>query len=167
MIDVAAWKSKGVARSSMMSSHKDAFWRANNPCWICRVSAGTAKASIVAQNEALLVLISPMPLNPGHALVVTRRHVRDLYELPDELAGPILSMAARIARAAKRAFFADGITLRQHNEPAGGQEVFHFHLHVIPRFVGDDSRFNAVPQLITRERQESLAAQLRATLAAV
>ena len=150
-----------------MSSHKDAFWRANNPCWICRVSAGTAKASIVAQNEELLVLISPMPLNPGHVLVVPRRHVRDLYELPDELAEPILSMAARIARAAKRAFSADGMALRQHNEPAGGQEVFHFHLHVIPRFVGDDSRFNAVPQLITRERQESLAAELRATLGAV
>ena len=48
-----------------MSSHKDAFWRANNPCWICRVSAGTAKASIVAQNEELLVLISPMPLTPA------------------------------------------------------------------------------------------------------
>src|SRR2546423_14316579 len=104
-----------------MSSHKDAFWRANNPCWICRVSAGTAKASIVAQNEELLVLVSPMPLNPGHALVVPRRHVRDLYELPDELAGPILSMAPRKAPAAKRAFSPHGMGLLQPKEPPGGR----------------------------------------------
>ena len=79
-----------------MSSHKDAFWRANNPCWICRVSAGTARASIVAQSEQVIVLISPMPLTLGHTLVVPRRHIRDLYELPDELAGPILSIVVII-----------------------------------------------------------------------
>jgi histidine triad (HIT) family protein len=156
----------GAERESM-SSHKDPFWRANNPCWICRVSAGTAKAFIVAQSEQIMVFVSPMPLTLGHTLVVPRSHIRDLYALPDELAGPILSTAARVARAAKRAFAADGITLRQHNEPAGGQEVFHFHLHVIPRFVGDEARFSAVPQLITRDEQESLAERLRATLGAV
>lgn len=144
-----------------MSSYEDAFRRANNPCWICRVSAGTAKAAIVAQTDELLVIVSPMPLNVGHTLVVPRRHIRDLYELPDELAGPLLSTASRMARAAKLAFSADGVTLRQHNEPAGGQEVFHFHLHVIPRFVGDDTRYNTMPRLITREEQESHAAKLR------
>ena len=150
-----------------MSSYEDAFRRANNPCWICRVSAGKAKASIVAQTDELLAMISPMPLNVGHTLVVPRRHIRDLYALPDELAGPLLSTAARIARAAKLAFSADGITLRQHNEPAGGQEVFHFHLHVIPRFIGDDARYNTMPKLITRDEQESHAAQLRDKLGAV
>ena len=108
-----------------------------------------------------------MPLNAGHTLVVPRLHIRDLYELPSELAGPILGTAARIARAAKLAFAADGMTLRQHNEPAGGQEGFHFHLHVIPRFVGDDERYNTMPQLITREEQESNAARLRDELRAL
>ena len=145
-----------------MSAEKDP----NDPCWLCRVREGTAKASIVTQTDEVLVLMAPLALNPGHALVIPRRHIRDLYELPDELAGPILSAAARVARATKRAFSADGIALRQHNEPAGGQEVFHFHLHVIPRFVGDDSRFNSAPKLITRELQESLAAQLRVALGA-
>ncbi len=131
------------------------------PCWVCGVVDGTAKASVVSATGDVLVLISPVPLNPGHVLVVSRRHVRDLYSLPDELAGPILMTAARVARAAKQAFSADGMVLRQHNDVAGGQEVFHFHLHVIPRFVGDDVRFNAPPRLITRGEQEALAERLR------
>jgi histidine triad (HIT) family protein len=136
----------------------------DDSCWVCRVLAGTARASIVAETPELLVLIMPLPRNPGHALVVTRRHVKDLYDLPDDLAGPILITAARVARAVKRAFAADGVVLRQHNEPAGGQEVFHFHLHVIPRYVGDAERFDAAPSLIGYAEQDAHAARLRAAL---
>ena len=60
---------------------------------------------------------------------------------------------------------ADGITLRQHNDVAGGQEVFHFHLHVVPRFTGDAERFAAPPQLISFEEQEHVAERLRSALA--
>ena len=97
-------------------------------------------------------------------LVVPRRHVRDLYTLPDALAGAILSAASRVARAAKRALSADGITLRQHNDVAGGQEVFHFHLHVVPRFRGDAGRYGGSPDLIRWEEQVAVAERLRAVL---
>ncbi len=137
----------------------------NDPCWLCRVAANAAKASIVSETADVLVLISPVPINPGHALVIPRRHIRNVYDLPDELAGPILSTAARVARASKVAFSADGISLRQNNDPAGDQEVFHFHLHVIPRFGGDDARPSLRPPLISLEQQESLATKLRAALA--
>ena len=99
-------------------------------------------------------------------LVVPRRHIRDLYSLPEELAGSILGTAARVARAAKRAFAADCIALRQHNDEVGGQEVFHLHLHVIPRFVGDEDRFEAPPKLIRFDEQEAVAIRLRAALTA-
>ena len=80
------------------------------------------------------------------------------YELSDdEIAGAILSIAARIARAAKRAFSADGITLRQNNDAASDQHLFHFHLHVIPRFEGDADRFNSTPDISSREEQEQAA----------
>ena len=113
------------------------------------------------------MLVSPLSLNPGHTLVVPRRHVRNLYTLPEELAGPVLSAASRVARAAKLAFGADGVTLRQHNEAAGGQEVFHFHLHVVPRFRGDLERFNASPKLIRFEQQQAVAERLRSALDSV
>ncbi len=137
------------------------------PCWVCAVVGGTAKAFVVDETPDILVLVSPMALNPGHTLVVPRRHVRDLYTLPAELAGAILSAASRVARAAKRAFAAEGITLRQHNDPAGGQEVFHFHLHVVPRFRGDVERFNDSPKLIRFEEQQAMAERLRTALASI
>jgi histidine triad (HIT) family protein len=134
------------------------------PCWVCAVVDGTTPACVVLDTPAVLVLASPLAMNPGHALVVPRRHVRDVYTLPDELAGPILTTAARVARAAKRAFAADGVALRQHNDTAGGQDVFHFHLHVIPRFTGDAERF-AAPRLIPGDEQARVAERLKVGLA--
>lgn len=139
----------------------------NAPCWVCAVVNREAKASAVLETSEVLVLVSPLSLNPGHTLVVPRRHVRDLYTLPEELAGAILSAASHVARAAKRALAADGITLRQHNDVAGGQEVFHFHLHVVPRFLGDAEWYGSAPKLIRLEEQQAVAEQLRAALAAV
>lgn len=146
----------------MTEEEKIRAW--NNPCWLCLAVAGKAKASVVTETDELVVIAAPLALNPGHALIVPRRHIRDVYELPDELAAPTLQMASRVARAAKRAFNADGMVLRQYNELAGGQEVFHFHLHVTPRFVNDAERFNAPPQLLTPPQQQASARLLRDAL---
>jgi len=138
------------------------FWE---PCWACAVLAGQREGWIVFENAEVAVLLNPFPLSDGHALVVPRQHVRNLYELPGDLAGPILSTAARVARAAKEAFPADGITLRQNNDPASDQHLFHFHLHVIPRFAGDQARFNAPPRQIEHRDQKAIAERLRSALA--
>jgi histidine triad (HIT) family protein len=129
------------------------------------VTAGETYGCVVTEARDVLVLLNPFPLTAGHALVVPRPHVKDLYELPDALAGPILSTAARVARAARLAFGADGVTLRQNNGAASDQHLFHFHLHVIPRFDGDGERFNASPPQAGRAEQETAAARLRAALA--
>ena len=141
-----------------MDGDKTNFWE---PCWACRVIAGEAVGYIVIETGHVMVLINPFPLTAGHALVVPRRHIENLYDLPEELAAPILSTAARVARAAKRAFMADGVTLRQNNEAASDQHLFHFHLHVIPRFIGDSERFNATPQLAAPAEQEAARTRLR------
>jgi histidine triad (HIT) family protein len=146
-----------------MGDDKTNFWE---PCWACRVIAGEAVGSVVIEAEGVLVLINPFAISPGHALVVPRRHVKNLYELSDDLAAPILSTAAVVARAMKRAFAAEGVTLRQNNEAASDQHLFHFHLHVIPRFNGDLERFNAAPQLAGRAEQEAWASRLRLAIEA-
>ena len=135
------------------------------PCWVCAVRDGSAQAYRALETSDVLVLASPVSWNPGHTLVVPRRHVRDVYTLPEALAGPILTTASRVARAAKRAFSADGFTLRQHNDVAGGQDVFHFHLHVVPRVTDDTERFAAPPRLISFEEQQQVAERLRGALA--
>jgi histidine triad (HIT) family protein len=141
-----------------MDDDKTNFWE---PCWACRVIAGEPVGCVVSETEHVLVLINPFSISAGHTLVVPRQHIKNLYELPDELAGHILSSAAKVARAAKRAFEADGVTLRQNNEAASDQHLFHFHLHVIPRFDGDLERFNASTQLASRAEQEAAASRLR------
>lgn len=93
-----------------------------------------------------------------------RRHVQDIYELPEKLAGPILATAAEIARVVKRAFGADGVTLRQNNEAASDQHLFHFHLHVIPRFAGDTDRFLANVPMSDEAELAAAAAAIRRTV---
>ena len=144
-----------------MDHRKTNFWE---PCWACRVKADQYRCCVVTETQEVLVLLNPFPLTAGHALVVPRQHLQNVYELPDALAGPILSTAAQVARAAKRAFSADGVTLRQNNDAASDQHLFHFHLHVIPRFEGDLDKFNAKPQLASTAELGAMAARLRSAM---
>lgn len=95
---------------------------------------------LVYEDEHVLVVPSlrQKPGNRGHCLVAPREHVRNVYDLPVALAGPLLLAVSAAARAARHAFSADGVSVRQNNESAGGQDVFHLHVHVIPRYVKDD-----------------------------
>ena len=137
------------------------FWE---PCWACRLIGGEPCGTIVTESRDVIVAIHPFGFTAGHTLIMPREHVANIYDLPDRLAGPVFSTAARVARAAKSAFGADGITLRQNNDAASDQHLFHFHLHVIPRFEGDGDPFVSSP-LIATEEQERAAARLRAALA--
>ena len=146
-----------------MSDEGSTFWGGHEFCWACRVLEGASPGVIVTEGD-VAVLLNPMPLNPGHSLVVPRPHVENIYELPDALTGPILSMAARVARACKRVLAADGVTLRQNNGAASDQHLFHFHLHVIPRFLGDGERFAAAPQVMSIAEQQAIIERMRAAL---
>jgi len=77
------------------------------------------------------------PNNPVDVLVVPNRHVENLYDFPASLAPDVHWMTRAIALALKSVFSCDGISTRQHNEPAGNQDVWHYHVHVTPRFTGD------------------------------
>ena len=137
-----------------------------NDCIFCRIALGHLPDPIVFRTDQLLVFCPHAPIQLGHCLIVPQHHIPNLYELPDDLAGPILQLAARVARAIKQEFAADGISLRQHNDPAGGQEVFHFHLHVIPRYTGDAERINTRLPVLEHTEQVEIAARLRAALLA-
>jgi histidine triad (HIT) family protein len=94
----------------------------------------------VYRSATVFVKINPRwhAHNPGSVLVIPIDHYENIFDLPDTLATPIHSAARSAAAAMKAAFGCDGISLRQHNEPAGSQDVWHYHLHVIPRWQGDD-----------------------------
>ena len=78
------------------------------------------------------------PNNQGHVLIIPNKHVENIYDLPSDLSTKIHSLSRNVALAMKSEYQCDGIMLRQHNEPAGDQNIWHYHLHVIPRYQSDD-----------------------------
>lgn len=78
------------------------------------------------------------PRNPGNALIIPNDHYENLYDIPDELLSYIHIFSKKLAIAMKEVYGCDGVSIRQHNEPAGDQKVWHYHLHVFPRYHGDE-----------------------------
>lgn len=95
---------------------------------------------VLHRDTDVFVKLNPRwhPGNPGSALVIPVAHHENVFDLPVELATPIHRAVRSTALALKAAMRCDGVSTRQHNEPAGDQEVWHYHVHVIPRFAGDD-----------------------------
>ena len=109
-------------------------------CVFCRILRGELTPGVVAYRDgwtAVFPSLLQRPRNRGHMLVVPVRHVAHIYEVGGDLAGPLMTTLARAAAAVKRACGADGVSIRQNNEPHGGQDVLHVHFHVVPRFAGD------------------------------
>ena len=108
----------------------------SSSCPFCAYADGRfTRELIVHEDDHVLVLPSLHQKrgNRGHCLVVTRAHVADIYDIPPRLAAPLLESISAAARAVRSAFSADGVSVRQNNEPAGGQDVFHLHFHIVPR----------------------------------
>ena len=109
-------------------------------CVFCSIVKGELTPDAVAfQDSETAVFPSrhQRPQNRGHMLVVPVTHIPYIYGLDREIGGAIMATLGMIAKAVKKAFSADGITIRQNNESHGGQDVFHIHFHVIPRFAND------------------------------
>ena len=101
-----------------------------------KIMRGEMPAHRVYEDDETLALMDIMPRADGHVLVIPKAGFRNLLDADEDALGAVARTAKRIANAAMKAFAADGITVQQFNEPAGGQVVFHYHVHVIPRFEG-------------------------------
>jgi len=106
-------------------------------CILCEISSGQVPASFVYEDECVVGIMSLDQPNPYKVLVIPRAHVETIYDLSDDQAARIFQAAVRIARAIREASGCDGLNVVQSNGRAGQQDVFHFHLHLVPRFLGD------------------------------
>ncbi len=112
-----------------------------------------------------LVALHQYPKNSPNILVVPNAHYENIFELPPEIGADIQRVAQQVAFALKRAYACDGISTRQHNEPSGSQEVWHYHLHVTPRFRHDGFYRNIFDKFImSPEQRAEHAARVRAHL---
>jgi histidine triad (HIT) family protein len=101
-----------------------------------RILRGEIPNHTIHEDSHTLAFMDVMPQGPGHCLVIPKEPVRTILDASDETLGHVMARVRSVAVAVKSAFAADGITIFQFNEPAGGQTVFHLHFHVIPRFDG-------------------------------
>jgi len=128
-----------------------------------------APTDIIQSDDTVSALISSFFVgnNRGHVLVVPTAHFENIYDLPAEVGHRIFDAAQAMAKLIKKTYRADGITIRQNNEPAADQHAFHYHLHVYPRYRGDG--FNEVtPErrfLAARAERARYATRLRDALA--
>lgn len=101
-----------------------------------KILRGEIPAHKVYEDDDVLVFMDVMPQAPGHALVVPKAASRNLFDADPAVLARLLPIVQKVARAVKAAFAADGVSVFQYNEPAGGQSVFHLHVHVVPRREG-------------------------------
>jgi histidine triad (HIT) family protein len=130
-------------------------------CIFCKIVAGELPAPIVDEDERTVAFMDISPATRGHALVVPRRHWRNLLEIDrEDLAATVLA-AQRLASRVVERLDADGVNLLNSCGSAAWQTVFHFHLHVIPRYEGDPLRLPWTPAQGDKEEIEAAAAALR------
>ena len=135
-------------------------------CVFCRILAGEASASLVLHGHLVVAFLDIRPANPGHTLVAPRRHVQSLTDLSTAELSEMASAGQRIASALKRESVpCDGITWSLADGASAGQDVFHIHLHVIPRFPGDGLGWRAPGRLTERAALDAVADRLRTALA--
>jgi len=101
-----------------------------------KILRGEMSCHKIYETDAVLAFMDIMPRGEGHCLVIPKTPARNLLDATLEQLAEVAQATQTVARAAMRAFGADGVTIQQFNEPAGGQVVFHLHVHVIPRFDG-------------------------------
>ena len=114
-------------------------------CVFCAIAGGELPSYKVFEDDDVLAFLDIQPMTAGHTLVIPRRHVADLLEMPDAMAGPLFAAVGRVARATARAYGADGVNVLQASGAAAGQTVRHLHLHVVPRHGGDGLRLHISP----------------------
>jgi histidine triad (HIT) family protein len=130
-------------------------------CIFCKILAGELPATIVDEDERTVSFMDISPATRGHALVVPRRHVEDLLGVEREDLAAVATAAQRLAERIKQRLGADGVNLINSCGAAAWQTVFHFHLHVIPRYAGDPLRLPWTPAPGDAEEIAAAAAALK------
>jgi histidine triad (HIT) family protein len=130
-------------------------------CIFCAIVAGEQPAHVVDEDESTIAFLDILPWTRGHALVVPRRHSRNLYEIDDDDLRAANLAAKRLAGRMRDRLECDGINLLNSTEQAANQEVFHFHIHVLPRWSGDGLRLPPRPEPPANDELTQVASELR------
>lgn len=129
-------------------------------CIFCRIANGEIPSKTLYEDDKFRVILDLGPASKGHALILPKEHYADLYELPEETAGEVMKLAKKMATQMTQRLGCEGFNLVQNNGELAGQTVFHFHMHLIPRYRDDGQKIGWKPQEATQEELETIRAQI-------
>lgn len=108
-----------------------------NDCIFCKIANGEIPSATIFEDESYRVILDIAPAAKGHAILLPKKHLPDIFQIDKETASGALYTAARVAKAMQEALGCDGVNILQNNGPAAGQTVYHLHIHIIPRWNDD------------------------------
>ena len=128
----------------------------NDNCIFCKIAAGEIPSKTLYEDEQFRVILDLGPATKGHALILPKEHYANLYELPEDMAGAVLKLAKKMATVMTEKLGCDGFNLVQNNGEVAGQTVFHFHMHLIPRYENDGQVIGWNAGSVTPEELEEI-----------
>ena len=109
----------------------------DDKCIFCKIANGEIPSATLYEDEDFRVILDLGPATKGHALILPKNHFANLFEIPEDMDAKAFILAKKIAKKMKDVFGCDGVNIVQNNGVAAGQTVFHFHMHIIPRYKND------------------------------
>ncbi|SEW38609.1 HIT family protein [[Clostridium] fimetarium] len=111
-------------------------------CIFCRLANGDIPTNALYEDDIVKAIFDLSPASMGHIIILPKEHFDNLYSIDEETAAHVFKVATRLAKAIKEALNCDGMNILQNNGEIAGQTVFHFHMHIIPRYLGDNVKFS-------------------------
>lgn len=128
-----------------------------NQCIFCKIINKEIPGQILFENEHVLAFLDISQTTKGHTLVIPKKHVEDVFSMSEEDMCHVFSVIPKLANALKTTFNADGMNIVNNNKPVAGQTVFHYHVHLIPRYSTEDSFQINYTNNMSKYTPESLA----------
>ena len=125
-------------------------------CIFCKIAGGEIPSKTLYEDDDFRVILDLGPATRGHALILPKEHYADLYELPEDTAGEAMKLAKKMAAKMTERLACKGFNLVQNNGEIAGQTVFHFHMHMIPRYQEDGQKIGWSPREVTQEELEEI-----------
>ena len=130
-------------------------------CIFCKIAAGEIPSATLYEDDDFRVILDIEPASKGHALILPKEHYANLYELDDELAAKAMVLAKKMIMKLTAILGCDGYNVVQNNGTVAGQTVFHFHMHLIPRYQGDGVKLGWKQGTLTDEVKEEILTKIR------
>lgn len=131
-------------------------------CIFCKLANGEIPSATIYEDEEFRVILDLNPATKGHALILPKEHAADLFEMPEERVQKAFALAKRMAGKMRDVLRCDGFNLVQNNGPAAGQTVFHFHIHLIPRYENDGAGITWPQGVLSEEDKNEILKSFQA-----